>query len=185
MPPEASVSLPLRLLTKGPGYLRSQMEGDRQGRQSAVERLAADKTKYLKSQMARGCKVEPNGLGSSASEEGSSSGSGASSNTKTYLASGSPQQSGQLRLPPDIVRRSSSSSKRQLRPDSLVMYRRKCKVVWGADATGSARSFKDSSSLVRWLLPGSSGRADKQQGPASGAATSEGGELAESKEAGM
>lgn len=181
MPPEASVSLPLRLLTKGPGYLRSQMEGDRRGRQSAVERLAADKSKYVKSQTATGCKVEPNGLGSSASEEGSSSGSGASSNTKTYLAAGSPQQSGQLGLPPDIVRR--TSSKRLLRPDSLVMYRQKCEFVRGAAATNSARSFKGNSSLVRRLLPGSSGRGDKQQGPATGAATSEEGELAEGTEA--
>ncbi|XP_032877576.1 protein FAM110C [Amblyraja radiata] len=181
MPPEASVSLPLRLLTKGPGYLRSQMEGDRRGRQSAVERLAADKSKYVKSQTARGCKVEPNGLGSSASEEGSSSGSGASSNTKTYLAAGSPQQSGQLGLPSEIVRR--SSSKRLLRPDSLVMYRQKCEFVRGAATTNSARSFKGSGNLVRRLLPGSSGRGDKQQGPATGAATSEGGKLAEGTEA--
>ncbi|XP_078256209.1 protein FAM110C-like [Rhinoraja longicauda] len=183
MPPEASVSLPLRLLTKGPGYLRSQMEGDRRSRQSAVERLAADKAKYVKSQAARECKVEPSGLGSSASEGGSSSGSGASSNTKTYLCAGSPQHSGhsgQPGLPPDIVRR--SSSKRLLRPDSLVMYRQKCEFVRGAKATSSARSFKGGGGLVRRLLPGSAGRGDKQQRPAAGAATSEGGKLAEGTE---
>ncbi|XP_055498485.1 uncharacterized protein LOC129701373 [Leucoraja erinacea] len=175
MPPEASVSLPLRLLTKGPGYLCNQMEG--QGQQSAVERLAADKAKYVKSQAARGCKVEPNGLGSSASEEGSNSGSGASSNMKTYLASGSPQQNGQLGLPPDIVR--CSSCKRQLRPDLPVTYRQKCEFVRGTAATSCARSFKGGGSVVWWLLPGSSGQGDKQLGPAMGAATLEGVELAE------
>ncbi|XP_032904808.1 protein FAM110C-like [Amblyraja radiata] len=100
---------------------------------------------------------------------------------KTYLASGSPQQSGQLGLLPDIVRR--SSSKRQLRPDSLVMYRQKCEFMRGAAATSSARSFKGTGSLVRWLLPGSSSRGDKQQGLATGASISEGGELAEGTEA--
>ncbi|XP_032885421.1 protein FAM110C-like [Amblyraja radiata] len=184
MPSEIATTvsmLPLRLMTKGPGYLRNQMEGDWRGRQSTAERLAANKAKYLKSQTTRGCKVEPNGLGSSASEEDSNSCRGASSSTKTYLASGSPQQSEQLGLPTDIVRR--STSKKQLRPDSLVTYRQKCEFVRGAAATSSSRGFKGSGSLVRRLLPGSRGRGDKQQGPATGAATSEGGELAEGTEA--
>ncbi|XP_055486551.1 protein FAM110C-like [Leucoraja erinacea] len=159
MPPKASVSLPLRLMTKGPSYLRSQMDGDRRGRQSAVVRLAADKAKYLKSQTARGCKVELNGLGSSAPEEGSSSGSGASSNKKTYLASGSLQQSGQLVLPPDIMHR--SSSKKQLRPDSLVMYQQKSEFRRGAAVSMAEASCGCCPAL------------------ATGAATSEGGELAE------
>ncbi|XP_032898069.1 uncharacterized protein LOC116986580 [Amblyraja radiata] len=51
------------------------------------------------------------------------------------------------------------------------MYRQKCEFMRGAAATSSARSFKDTGSLVRWLLPGSSGRGDKQQGLATGAAT--------------
>ncbi|XP_069742265.1 protein FAM110C [Narcine bancroftii] len=164
---QVNPSLPLRLLNKGPEYLRSQIEGDRRGRLSAVERLAADKAKYVKSQAARGCKVEPSGLSSSASEEGSSSSSGASSSTETYLGTGSPQQ----QLLPGIVRR--LGSKRQLRPDSLVIYRQKCEFVRGAAATSSSRSSKDSRSLVRRLLPGSGGRGDKQLSATGG------GELAE------
>ncbi|XP_064804636.1 protein FAM110B-like [Oncorhynchus masou masou] len=51
---------PLRLLNKGPDYLRRQMEGGGQGRSiSAVERLEADKAKYVKSQQVINTKQEP------------------------------------------------------------------------------------------------------------------------------
>ncbi|XP_067867079.1 protein FAM110C [Heterodontus francisci] len=51
---------PLRLLNKGPEYLRRQMESDNRGRAlSAVERLEADKPKYVKSQKAMNAKQEP------------------------------------------------------------------------------------------------------------------------------
>ncbi|XP_072912890.1 protein FAM110C-like [Hemitrygon akajei] len=151
-----SPSLPLRLLTKGPSYLRSQMEGDRRDRPSAVERLAADKAKYVKSPAARGRKLEPSGLGSSSSEEDSSS--GASSNRENHLEPSSHQQTRQRELQPSIVRR--SGFKRQLRPDSLVIYRQKCEFVRGATTTSSNRSSKSNRSLVRRLLPGSGGRGD-------------------------
>ncbi|XP_072515783.1 protein FAM110D [Salminus brasiliensis] len=52
---------PLRLLNKGPDYLRRQMDsGSRGGHAiSAVERLEADKAKYVKSQQVINTKQEP------------------------------------------------------------------------------------------------------------------------------
>lgn len=52
--------LPLRLLNKGPDYLRRQMDAGTRGRSvSAVERLEADKAKYVKSQQVINTKQEP------------------------------------------------------------------------------------------------------------------------------
>ncbi|XP_029929358.1 protein FAM110B [Myripristis murdjan] len=51
---------PLRLLNKGPDYLRRQIDGGGHGRSvSAVERLEADKAKYVKSQQVINSKQEP------------------------------------------------------------------------------------------------------------------------------
>ncbi|KAM9353221.1 protein FAM110C [Symphorus nematophorus] len=51
---------PLRLLNKGPDYLRRQIDGGGHGRAiSAVERLEADKAKYVKSQQVINTKQEP------------------------------------------------------------------------------------------------------------------------------
>ncbi|XP_037310511.2 protein FAM110C [Pungitius pungitius] len=51
---------PLRLLNKGPDYLRRQIDGGGHGRSiSAVERLEADKAKYVKSQQVINAKQEP------------------------------------------------------------------------------------------------------------------------------
>uniref|UniRef100_A0A672KXV1 Protein FAM110C-like n=1 Tax=Sinocyclocheilus grahami TaxID=75366 RepID=A0A672KXV1_SINGR len=51
---------PLRLLNKGPDYLRRQMDaGSRSRSVSAVERLEADKAKYVKSQQVINTKQEP------------------------------------------------------------------------------------------------------------------------------
>ncbi|XP_048882663.1 protein FAM110A [Brienomyrus brachyistius] len=51
---------PLRLLNKGPEYLRRQMDGGGRGPAlSAVERLEADKAKYVKSQQVINTKQEP------------------------------------------------------------------------------------------------------------------------------
>ncbi|XP_051921919.1 protein FAM110C [Hippocampus zosterae] len=51
---------PLRLLNKGPDYLRRQMDSGGHGRAiSAVERLEADKAKYVKSQQVINTKQEP------------------------------------------------------------------------------------------------------------------------------
>ncbi|XP_052002584.1 protein FAM110B-like [Xyrauchen texanus] len=51
---------PLRLLNKGPDYLRRQMDAGSRGRSiSAVERLEADKAKYVKSQQVINTKQDP------------------------------------------------------------------------------------------------------------------------------
>ncbi|KAL3059853.1 hypothetical protein OYC64_014449 [Pagothenia borchgrevinki] len=51
---------PLRLLNKGPDYLRRTIDGGGYGRSiSAVERLEADKAKYVKSQQVINTKQEP------------------------------------------------------------------------------------------------------------------------------
>ncbi|KAM8870712.1 protein FAM110C isoform 1-T6 [Spinachia spinachia] len=51
---------PLRLLNKGPDYLRRQIDAGGHGRStSAVERLEADKAKYVKSQQVINTKQEP------------------------------------------------------------------------------------------------------------------------------
>lgn len=51
---------PLRLLNKGPDYLRRQIDGGGHGRTvSAVERLEADKAKYVKSQQVINTRQEP------------------------------------------------------------------------------------------------------------------------------
>ncbi|XP_041044715.1 protein FAM110C [Carcharodon carcharias] len=154
--PEVSSSLPLRILNKGPGYLRRQMEGNNRGRVSAVERLAADKGKYVKSQQVMGCKQEPAGFGSSGASEGSSSGGSSGEKPPCSPISGHLFQTPFQRDmgPAGAVRR----SKRQMRPDSLVIYRQKCEFVKGASSgEGGGRA---NPSLVRRLFQGS-GR-DKQ-----------------------
>ncbi|KAK9514153.1 hypothetical protein VZT92_027641 [Zoarces viviparus] len=56
----AGSPFPLRLLNKGPDYLRRQIDGGGHGRSiSAVERLEADKAKYVKSQQVINTKQEP------------------------------------------------------------------------------------------------------------------------------
>ncbi|XP_078397409.1 protein FAM110C [Cetorhinus maximus] len=158
--PEVSSSLPLRILNKGPGYLRRQMEGNNRGRVSAVERLAADKGKYVKSQQVMGCKQEPAGFGSSGASEGSSSSGGSSGGGEKPPGAPSSAHLFQTPFQRDVgpagaVRR----SKRQMRPDSLVIYRQKCEFVKGG-ASGGEGAGRANPSLVRRLFQGS-GR-DKQ-----------------------
>lgn len=153
-------SLTVRLLNKGPEYLRKQMEAGTPGRKSAVERLAADKAKYVKSQQVIRTKQElvPAPV-SSASE--SSSESCSMENKKVNSNSSGREKSFQdvdqisnvdpgpafLKRGPPIARR--SSSKRQIRPDSLVIYRQKCEFVRG-QSSESARG-----NLMRRLFQGS------------------------------
>lgn len=127
--------LPIRLLTRGPEYLRRQIETGTPARNtlSAVERLAADKAKYIKSQKVVGAG------GSSASESSTASSSGGSSKSHQEV-DGTP--SGYTGAP---VRR--GSSKRLLRPDSLVIYRQKNR---GETTAEEARN-----GLVRRLFLGS------------------------------
>ncbi|XP_034965822.2 protein FAM110C [Zootoca vivipara] len=150
-------SLTVRLLNKGPEYLRKQMEAGNPGRKSAVERLAADKAKYVKSQQVISTRQEPVTALSSASESSNSESTSveskkvnnhlpeekrATSNVNHAVDPGPlPLEHGDL----PIVRR--SSAKRQIRPDSLVIYRQKCEFVRG-QSQESPRG-----SLVRRLFP--------------------------------
>ncbi|KAM5164676.1 protein FAM110C [Mantella aurantiaca] len=135
--------LPIRLLTRGPDYLRRQIEtGTPRSSLSAVERLAADKAKYVKSQQVVGGGSSTGGAGgSTASESSSSSSSGGS-----RKVAASPEQP---------IRR--GSSKRLLRPDSLLIYRHKNR------ADGAAEEAR--TGLVRRLFLGSV----KEKPPASAA----------------
>ncbi|XP_043534797.1 protein FAM110C isoform X2 [Chiloscyllium plagiosum] len=174
------ISLPLRILNKGPGYLRRQMEGNRRGRLSAVERLAADKGKYVKSpQLVAGGQGDGDGDGdrearSGSEASGSSSGGGGGGSMESCPggrgekpAAHSP---GGNHVPHAPLQRDGGTairrSKRQMRPDSLVIYRQKYEVVKGSGGGGGggggARAANQS--LVRRLFQGGSIR-DKQQPP--------------------
>lgn len=121
-----------KILEKGPEYLRKQMEleSETKGRMSAVERLAASKLKYVKSQQVVNSTQEPViSLGSaSVSSTGSSN---RSSNRGGNLAIGSNSTEatcGVQSCSPGQVRRSSSKK----RPDSLLLYRQKCELLRGS-----------------------------------------------------
>ncbi|GAA6234320.1 protein FAM110C [Lates japonicus] len=121
-----------KILEKGPEYLRKQMEleSETKGRMSAVERLAASKPKYVKSQQVVNSTQEPViSLGSaSVSSTGSSN---RSSNRDGNFGTGSNSTQatcGAQTCSPGQVRRSSSKK----RPDSLLLYRQKCELLRGA-----------------------------------------------------
>ncbi|NXD14385.1 F110C protein, partial [Nothocercus nigrocapillus] len=125
-------ALPVRLLRKGPEYLRRQLEAGTPGRKSAVERLAADKAKYVKSQQVIGTKQEP--VVALSSVSGSSGGSCSAESDREHGRSRGPpgpEPAGTTRAcrGPPIARR--STPRRQMRPDSLVIYRQKCEFVRG------------------------------------------------------
>ncbi|NXJ83364.1 F110C protein, partial [Trogon melanurus] len=151
-------SLTLRLLNKGPEYLRRQMEAGNPGRKSAVERLAADKAKYVKSQRVISTKQEPVIALSSTSESsietcsveskkinrdfGRGKGAKPLELAKVVYSCRDPSQHG-----PPIARR--GIPKRQMRPDSLVIYRQKCDFGRGQSQDSSRGS------LVRRIFQGS------------------------------
>ncbi|XP_063245387.1 protein FAM110C [Prinia subflava] len=150
-------SLPLRLLNKGPEYLRRQLEAGKPGRKSAVERLAADKAKYVKSQRVISTRQDPVIALSSASESGSESCSVESRAASAEPGRGpgaKPLERGRavsscrapLQHGPPIARR---STRRQMRPDSLVIYRQKCELGRGQSQDSSRGN------LVRRIFHGS------------------------------
>lgn len=122
-----------KILEKGPEYLRKQMEleSETKGRMSAVERLAASKPKYVKSQQVVNSIQEPViSLGSaSVSSTGSSN---RSSNRGGNLVTGSYSTeatcAAQSFSSPRQVHRSSSKK----RPDSLLLHRQKCDLLRGS-----------------------------------------------------
>uniref|UniRef100_A0A3P9M6N2 Family with sequence similarity 110 member C n=1 Tax=Oryzias latipes TaxID=8090 RepID=A0A3P9M6N2_ORYLA len=115
-----------KILGKGPEYFRKQMERDNKGHMSAVERLAASKPIYVKSQQVVNSCQEPviNLSPFTVSSTGSSNlpfkhgGNLVTGNSPTSVAQDSS---------PGQERRSSSKK----RPDSLLIYRQKCESLRG------------------------------------------------------
>nr|XP_061806465.1 protein FAM110C-like [Nerophis lumbriciformis] len=121
-----------KILEKGPEYLRKQMEleSEVKGPMSAVERLAASKPKYVKSQQVVNTTQEPLiSLGSTSST--------VSSNRSSARLRESQQSSS-----PVEVRRSSSKK----RPDSILLYRQKCELL---RAPGKDRKHHITRKLLR------------------------------------
>ncbi|XP_071335365.1 protein FAM110C [Trachinotus anak] len=121
-----------KILEKGPEYLQKQMglEGETKGRMSAVERLAASKPKYVKSQQVVNSTQEPViSLGSASVSSTGSSNRSSSRGGNFFTGSNSTEATGGAQIcSPGQVRRSSSKK----RPDSLLLYRQKCELLRGA-----------------------------------------------------
>ncbi|XP_038127097.1 protein FAM110C [Cyprinodon tularosa] len=116
-----------KILEKGPEYLRRQMEleNETKGRMSAVERLAASKPKYVKSQQVVNTTQEPViSLGSASVSSTGSSNRSSTHNGNPISGSKSTHHKGVAQL----------SSKR--RPDSLLLYRQKCDLLRGSEVNG-------------------------------------------------
>ncbi|KAL1250263.1 hypothetical protein QQF64_021268 [Cirrhinus molitorella] len=129
-----------RILVKGPEFLRRQMERESEanrGRVSAVERLAATKPQYVKSQQVVGSSQEPViSIGSaSVSSHGTSSVRGSVNNTANVDVEDvqSPEEECG-----NAVRRSSSKKR-----DSILLYRQKCELLRGSPSV-SRRLIKKS-----------------------------------------
>ncbi|XP_077566624.1 protein FAM110C [Stigmatopora nigra] len=117
-----------KILEKGPDYLRKQMELENEvkGPMSAVERLAASKPNYVKSQQSE----EP--PPTSATSDATASSNRSSPLLRESRQSGSPVE----------VRRSSSKK----RPDSILLYRQKCELL---RAPGKDRKHHITRKLLR------------------------------------
>ncbi|XP_069752227.1 protein FAM110C [Narcine bancroftii] len=153
---------PLRLLNKGPEYLRKQIESDNRSRAlSAVERLEADKPKYVKSQQAMAAKqesiIEPcappspftgnqvrsretRGLCQDLHARKENTNMEELNNARNVLLD-KPSH--------DTVVTRRTISKRGMRPDSLVIYRQKRDCKMGNNETSRGYNF------IRRLFQGS------------------------------
>lgn len=123
----------IKILEKGPEYLRKQMEleTETKGHLSAVKRLAASKPKYVKSQEVVNATQEPlvtraelSVSGSESSDRNSSLGGNAVAGDYSAL----PAFGAQHRSAGEVRR---SSSKK--RPDSILLYRQKCDLLRGSE----------------------------------------------------
>ncbi|XP_034053662.1 LOW QUALITY PROTEIN: protein FAM110C [Gymnodraco acuticeps] len=146
-----------KILEKGPEYLRKQMEleSETKGGMSAVERLAASKLKYVKSEKVVNSTQAPViSIGSaSVSSTGSSK---RSSNRGGNRVTGSNSRETacgvQITSSPGQVRRSSSKK----RPDSILLYRQKCDLLRGSTLDRKhhiTRRLLQSSVRTNVLLP--------------------------------
>uniref|UniRef100_A0A3Q1G0L6 Family with sequence similarity 110 member C n=2 Tax=Acanthochromis polyacanthus TaxID=80966 RepID=A0A3Q1G0L6_9TELE len=117
-----------KILEKGPEYLRKQMEleSETKGGMSAVERLAASKLKYVKSQQVVNTNQEPAISVGSASV--SSAGFSNHSSSRAQESNSTEHTGAAQASSPGQVRRSSSKK----RPDSLLLYRQKCELLRGS-----------------------------------------------------
>uniref|UniRef100_A0AAQ4P542 Family with sequence similarity 110 member C n=1 Tax=Gasterosteus aculeatus aculeatus TaxID=481459 RepID=A0AAQ4P542_GASAC len=113
-----SLGIRCTLNSLGPEYLRRQMEleSETKGRMSAVERLAATKLKYVKSNLGS-ASVSSAGSSNLSSKRGENLCVGSNSRAATHAA--------QIASSPGQVRRSSSKKRR----DSLLFYRQKCELL--------------------------------------------------------
>lgn len=130
-----------KILEKGPEYLRKQMEleSETTGRMSAVERLAATKPKYVKSQQVINSTQESViSLGSaSVSSNGSSKRSGNNGSGRNSPVGTTGAQGGLSAQEDNVVRRTSSKK----RPDSLLLYRQKCELIKGSTREKNKRNL--------------------------------------------
>nr|XP_056703654.1 protein FAM110D [Euleptes europaea] len=145
-------SSPLGLLNRGPEYLRRQLEVSGGGRTpSAVERLEADKAKYVKSQQVINSRQEP-ALLCYTPQPSPGCRRPLTLHRHNEFSQGllvSSDGPGSKKLsppPPQSPTTRRGSGRRVLRPDSLVIYRQKrdCSAVNKENAKGY--------SLVRWLF---------------------------------
>lgn len=125
---------PLRLLNRGPESLRAQLAGGSGGRTpSAVERLEADKVKYVKSQQVINSRQEPalRGCSPCCSPRGRRLLALQRCHELCHGSDLSCDGSRKAPCPSSPVPRRGGGSRRLLRPDSLVIYRQKrdCPVI--------------------------------------------------------
>ncbi|XP_007942622.1 protein FAM110C [Orycteropus afer afer] len=144
----SSFDVPLnkRILHRGPEYLRRHLGAAQPARRSAVERLAADRAKYVKSQPVAGSAPSPSSTYESSSE------SSAGDNRRRARDTGGQEKGAgasdsQARAQCPVARR--TIARKPLRPDSLVIYRQRCEFVKGSGADSSRGS------LVKKLFQGS------------------------------
>ncbi|KAM9778103.1 protein FAM110C [Syngnathus typhle] len=129
-----------KILEKGPDYLRKQMDLESEAKgpaASAVERLAASRPKYVKSQQAVSATgealVEPPLVEPPLVEAPSDD-----------RSSAPPRASPQSRSPTQVRR---SSSKK--RPDSILLYRQKCELLRAGGGGGGQRKHHITRKLLR------------------------------------
>uniref|UniRef100_UPI003AB02A82 protein FAM110C n=1 Tax=Centroberyx gerrardi TaxID=166262 RepID=UPI003AB02A82 len=154
-----------KILEKGPEYLRKQMELEGEakgGGMSAVERLAASKPKYVKSQQVVNSTQEPVLSFGSASVSSTGS-SNRSSNRSGKLDTGRNSTGGTQSCSPgqDNVARRSSSKKR---PDSILLYRQKCELLKGSARDRNKRNLTRRLLLKNGPLPEATDKECKSEG---------------------
>ncbi|KAM4633060.1 protein FAM110C [Polymixia lowei] len=138
-----------KILEKGPEYLRKQieLESEMKGGMSAVERLAASKPNYVKSQQVVNTTQESVlSFGSASVNSNGSSNRSSTRNGNTVTGRNSPVATGVTQTcspeQDNAVRRSSSKK----RPDSLLLYRQKCELLKGS------ANYRNKRNVTRRLL---------------------------------